>query len=169
MSVKLEIYQAIKAKLEALAFLENVLHYNGQDTLDYEEDVSKRFPQAWIQLNTVNWGASELHPHQENRTQQQKSSEVVITIYYAVFSLNPDDDTFETDLVNIDLIYRAVTMTEGDNFNPLQRSSESDESNNNNVRVWAQEFTTMLTEPAIVSTDIDAAPVTITINKVILP
>lgn len=164
MSVKLDLYQAIKAQLEGLSFLENVLHYNGQDLLDYEKDIVKRFPQAWIQLTSTPWQPSELKPNQENRTQQQKSGPISILIYYAVFSLDSDDDTFETDLVNIDLIYRVLAMLEGTNFSPLQRLSETDSPTNNNVRVWIQEYTTMLTEQAIAETDVDATPVTVVIN-----
>lgn len=167
MSVKLELYQAIKAQLETITSIENVLHYNGQDLQNFEKDNSKRFPQAWIQLSSITWDPSQLHPHQSNRTQQQKSSETTITIYYATFSLNEDDETFETDLTNIDLIYRALTMLDGDNFNPLQRTGESDDPTNNNVRIWAQTYSTMLTECANVSTDVDAAPVTLVINKTV--
>lgn len=167
-SVKLDIYQDIKAQLETITSIRNVLHYNGQDMLNYEKDISKLFPQSWIQINTVSWQPSSLSPHQQNRTQQQKSDTVSVTIYYASWDLRDDNDTFEIDLVNIDLIYRALTMLEGDNYNPLQRISETDVPTNNNVRVWTQEFTTMLTEQAIARTEVDATPVTTTINKAIL-
>jgi hypothetical protein len=168
MSVKLELYQAIKAKLQAIPEVRNVLHYNGQDLTNYEQDNAKRFPQVWIQLGTIEWQPSELQAHQSNRTQQQKSGTVAITIYYASFSLNEDDETFETDLTAIDKIYRALTMLDSDNFAPLQRVSESDLSTNNNVRIWPQIYSTMLTECAVTGNDTDAAPVTIQINKTIV-
>jgi hypothetical protein len=170
MSVKLDIYQAIKAQLETLTFIENVLHYNGQDLLDYEEDHAKRFPQAWIQLTNIPWLNSEKQPNQANRTHQQKSEDgVVVTIFYASFSLNDDDDTFETDLANIHTMHNAITMLEGTNFNPLQRRLENDLATNNNVRVWATQYTTMLTEQSETDNETDAAPITLTINKTILP
>jgi hypothetical protein len=167
MSVKVELYQAIKAELESIPSVKNVLHYNGQDLLDYEKDNPKRWPQYWIQLSSIEWLPSELKPNQSNRTQQQKSAAVTITIYYATYSLNEDDETFEDDLTAVDLSYRALTMIDGDNFGPLQRVSESDTATNNNVRVWAQTYTTKLTECAIANTDVDAAPVQIVINKTI--
>jgi hypothetical protein len=163
MSVKLELYQDIKAKLQELTFLKNVLHYNGQDTFNYERDNSRRFPQAWIQLSNVIWQPSQQKAYNQNRTHQQKSDPITITIYYASFSLNEDDETFETDLINIDLIYRSLTMMDGNNYNPLQRSSEGDLPTNNNVRIWAQEFTTMLTECADSSNLVNASPLTLNI------
>jgi hypothetical protein len=163
MSVKLDLYRDIKAALQDLTFIENVLHYNGQDLLNYEKDNSKRFPQSWIQISNVTWQPSQQIAYNQNRTQQQKSDTSLITVYYASYSLLEDDETFETDLVNIDLIYRALTMLEGDNYTPLQRIGESDIATNNNVRVWAQEYTTMLTEPAIAKALTDAAPLTLEI------
>ena len=58
-------------------------------------------------------------------------------------------------------------MLEGTNFNPLQRTSETDIATNNNVRVWAQEYTTMIVEQAATGTDVDGAPVTLVINKAV--
>lgn len=165
MSVKVELYQAIKAKLQELEGVKNVLHYNGQDILDYEKDNSKRFPQYWVQLTNIEWEPSQQQPHQANRTHQQKTTSVAITIYYATFSLKGDDDTFEDDLAAVDLSYRALSMLDGDNFGPLQRVSEGDEATNNNVRIWTQVYMTQLTECAIDGTEIDAAPVLLVINK----
>jgi len=165
MSVKKDLYTAIKTALQGVEELKNVLHYNGQDTSDYENDHSKRFPQAWIQISDIEWKPSSQRPHESNQTQEQKTEIVNVTIYYASFSLSDDDDTFLTDLDNVDRIYRALTMLQGDNFNPLQRASEGDDSNNNNVRIWIQQYTTMLTENAVSLDRVDAAPVTLTINK----
>jgi len=165
MSVKIELYQAIKTKLEAISGIKNVLHYNGQDQFNYEKDNSKRFPQAWIQLTNINWLPSELTAYNSNVTQQQKSAEATITIYLASYSLNEDDETFEDDLLLIDETYRALTNLGGDNFSPLQRVSENDVADNNNVRVWAQEYNCMLTECGVSPGLADAAPVALTINK----
>lgn len=166
MSVKLELYRAIKAQLETISSINTVTHYNGQDTQNFEKTVSKRFPQAWIQLSNIEWNSSELTAHNSNVTQQQKTGSVTVTIYFASWILKEDDDTFETDLVAIDEIYRASTMLEGDNFQPLQRVSEGDLPNTG-VRIWAQTYTTMLTECGISKELTDAAPVVLTINKVI--
>ena len=167
MSVKVDLYTAIKTQLETLTFLENVLHYNGQDLLNYEKDHAKRFPQSWIQLSAIDWTASEIEPHNSNRSQQQKGN-ATITIYYASYALSDDTDTFETDLGNIDLIYRALIMLDSTNFSPLQRAIETDDATNNNVRVWSQQFTTQLTEQALADTLTDAAPVELTIIKTIV-
>ena len=170
MSVKLELYQAVKAKLQTLTFIENVLHYNGQDLNNYQQEKAMRFPQAWIQISNVTWKPSSQQSDNLNRTQQQKSEVVALTIYYASeINLNDDTDTFEDHLTAIDLIYRALTMMETDNINPLQRVSEDDIPNNENVRIWSQTFTTMLTEQAVSKTDINSSPVTLTLNKNILP
>jgi hypothetical protein len=165
MSVKKTLYQAIKTALEEIPSVKNVLHYNSQDALNYEKDISLRFPQVWIQLTSIDWNPSELESHNSNRTRQQKSENVQITIFSATFSLNTDDETFEDDLDLIDEIYRKLTMLDGENFSPLQRISEADTPTNNNVRVWQQVYSTMLTEKAVADNDTDAAPVTLIINK----
>lgn len=169
MSAKLELYQAIKIALEAISGIEEVIHYNGQDLLNYEKDIGRRFPQCWIQLTTIPWQPSQLGAYNENRTRQQKSTGAIITIFTAQRTVKDDDDTFEIDLVFIDLVYRALTLLDGDHFSPLERLSESDLPTNSNIRVWAQEYTTMLTERANASTLEDAAPVTLVIDKAILP
>lgn len=165
MSVKKELYSAIKAKLQTVTQINNVLHYNNQDGLDYEKDHSRRFPQSWIQLTDVEWNPSELESHNKNRTRQQKTVGCTITVYTATFSLKEDEDTFESDLDLVDLVYRALTNLDGDHFTPLQRVREQDLPTNNNVRVWAQTYSTMLTEQADSTTLVDAAPVTLTLNK----
>lgn len=170
MSVKLDLYQAVKTQLETITSIKNVLHYNGQDVLNYEQDHALRFPQSWIQLTSVPWKPSELEAYNKNRTRQQKSDTgTIISIYSAVWSLNDDDDTFETDLVLIDEIYRALTLLDGDNFSPLERINEEDVPTNNNVRVWLQQYTTMLTEKAVTQTLVDVEPVTLDITTEILP
>jgi hypothetical protein len=168
MSVKLELYQDIKAKLQELSNIKNVIHYNGQDGQNYEKTNARQFPQSWIQLTDITWNPSELVAHNSNRTQQQKSGSITITIYYASWILKEDNDTFETDLVAIDEIYRALTMLSGDNYGPLQRQSENDIPTTGGVRVWAQTFTTMLTECGISTNLTDAAPVELTIIKKVL-
>lgn len=165
MSVKKTLYQAIKASLIEIEEIKNVMHYNGQDTLNFEKDLSVRFPIAWIQLTSINWKPSELVSYNKNRTRQQKTEDCTITIFIATFSLKNDDDTFEDDLDLIDLVYRKLTMLDGDNFTPLERVNEQDVATNNNVRVWTQTYSTMLTEMANASELEDAAPVTLVINK----
>lgn len=165
MSVKKTLYQAIKTALEEITEIRNVMHYNGQDGKRFEKNVSKRFPQVWIQLSSVNWKESESGAYNVNRTRQQKTESVEVTIYSAQFSLNEDDETFPTDLDLIDLIYRKLTMLDGENFTPLQRVSEVDIPTNTNVRIWTQTYSTMLTEMANAEDLIDASPVTLVINK----
>lgn len=166
MSVKLELYQDVKTELQTITTIKNVLHYNGQDLQNFEKTVSKNFPQAWIQLSDITWNSSELTAYNKNVTQQQKTGSVTITIYYAAWNLKEDEDTFENDLIEVDKIYRALTMIEGDNFQPLQRVGENDVPNSG-VRVWAQTYTTMLTECGVSKELTDAAPVTLQINGTI--
>lgn len=167
MSVKKDVYSSIKTALQEIAEIKNVLHYNGQDTYNYEKDISRRFPQAWIQLTNINWKESELTSYNENRTRQQKTTQCLISVYTAQFSLKEDEDNFEDDLDLIDLVYRKLINLDGTNFTPLQRESENDLPNNNNVRVWIQTYSTMLTEQANDDDLTDAAPVALTINKTI--
>jgi len=165
MSVKLEIYQAIKVKLLAIDGMRNVEHYNGQDIYNYEKDHARRFPQCWIRFQTIQWQPSMINAYNQNATREQKSALFAVTVHFATFNLKSDNDTFESDLENIDTIYRALTNLEGDNFTSLQRISEEDSSNNDNVRVWPITFTTMATECGISKEEEDAAPLALIINK----
>lgn len=165
MSVKINLYEAIKTAIEAIPSIKNVLHYNGQEILNYEKDIPKRFPQCWIQLTSIEWNSSEQRPNNANITQQQKTALVNISIYTATFSLNEDNETFTNDLILVDLVYRALSMLEGVNFSPLQRVSESDISTNNNVRVWQQDYTSQLTENAIALNNEDVAPINLVITN----
>jgi len=167
MSVKLELYQDVKAALSAIESIKTVMHYNGQDAQNFQKTVAKNFPQSWIQLSNIEWNPSELTAHNSNVTQQQKTASVIVTVYYASWMLKEDDDSFETDLVAIDEIYRALTMLEGLNYQPLQRIGEVDVPNLG-VRIWAQTYTTMLTECGVSKSLTDASPVTLAITKTII-
>lgn len=169
MSVKIELYQAVKAALQEITEIKNVLHYNGQDSYNYEKDIARRFPQAWIQLTSIPWQYPEQASYNKNRTRQQKSEGITITVYLATFNLKEDDDTFEDDLLLVDKIYRKLILLDGDHFTELVRISESDTPTNDNVRVWAQEYTCMLTEQAEAKTLIDVSPVDLDLTKEILP
>ena len=169
MSAKLILYQDVKAALQAISEIKNVLHYNGQDLTNFEKDVSLQFPQVWVQLTSITWKPSELKAYNQNKTQQQKSDQAFITIYSATYSLRNDNDTFENDLLLVDKIYRALANLDGDCYGPLQRLNEEDQPTNNNVRVWAQTYSTMLTEAPISEGLVDVSPVELTINKIIIP
>ena len=165
MSVKLEIYQAIKVKLLAIDGMRNVEHYNGQDIYNYEKDHARRFPQSWISFSTIQWQPSMTNAYNQNTTKEQKSAAFTVTVRFATFNLKSDNDTFESDLENIDTIYRALTNLGGNNFSPLQRLTEEDNPNNNNVRVWTITFSTMVTECGVSKEEEDAAPLALIINK----
>jgi hypothetical protein len=169
--VKKDLYTDIVTALEGIVDsdnvrkIEHVLKYNSQDFNNDSID-QKNYPQAWMQFSSVTWLPSELKAHNENATQEQKGN-VEITVFISQYSLDNDDSTWQSNLSLINDIYRALTNMGGDGYSPLQRVSEVDDIDNNNVRTWQIVFSTAVTECGVDEGLEDASPVELTIIKAI--
>lgn len=165
--VKYDLYTAIETALEGISAIKHVIKYNSQD-FNNDKIFQRIYPQAWMQLSSIVWNPSELKAHQQNATQQQKGN-VEVTIYIAQHSLKENESTWLPDLSLINSVYRALTnlSTATESFTPLQRVSEVDHIDNNNVRIWQIVFSTMIEECGVTNNQEDATPVTLTINKTI--
>jgi len=162
---KYDLYTAIETALEAIPEIKHVLKYNSQD-FNNDTIIQKQYPQAWVQLSSILWQPSELTAHNVNATQQQKGS-IEATVFISQHTLSDDSTTWKPDLGLINTVYRSLTnlSSEDENFTPLQRISEVDDIDNNNVRTWQIVFSTMVTECGVDVGLEDAAPVILTINK----
>lgn len=164
-NVKLDLYNDIETALGEITAIKNVLKYNSQD-VNNEKEIQKQYPQSWISLSTIDWNTSELTAHNQDATQQQKGN-ITITIHIEQFSLSGNEKTWKPDLTLINTVYRKIANMSGDGYSPLQRVSETDDIDNNNVRDWQILFTTQVTECGVSLSLEDAAPVKLTIIKVI--
>jgi hypothetical protein len=168
-NVKLDLYNDIETALINVVdsnnnkLIKNVLKYNSQD-VNNDTIIQKNYPQAWIHFSDISWNPSMLDGHNQNTTQEQKGL-ISITIHIEQFSLKGNEDTWKSDLTLINLVYRALANMKGENYTSLQRVTEIDHVNNNNVRDWQIIFTTQVTESGISKGQTDAAPVTLIINK----
>jgi len=165
--VKYDLYVAIENALEAIPAIKHVLKYNSQD-LTNDKIHQRNYPQAWIANSSIVWQPSSLHAHNQNTTAEQKG-EMEITIHISQHSLSGDNTTWKPDLSLINTVYRALTNLQLDteSFSPLQRASEVDDTDNNNVRIWQIVFTTMVTECGVSENLEDVAPIDLVINKTI--
>jgi hypothetical protein len=164
-NVKLDVYNDVEAALNEIIELKNTLKYNSQD-VNNEKSIQKQYPQAWIHLSSVDWNPSMLTAHNQDATQEQKGI-LTITVHIEQYSLKGNEATWKPDLALINTVYRKLANMSGENYTPLQRVSEVDDINNNNVRDWPISFTTEVTEAGISKEQTNAAPVGLTIIKVV--
>lgn len=164
-NVKLDVYNDIETALNEITALSNTLKYNSQD-VNNEKIIQKQYPQAWIHLSSVDWNPSMLTAYNQDATQEQKGL-LIVTIHIEQFSLSGNETTWKPDLTLINSVYRKLANMSGENYTPLQRASEIDDVNNDNVRDWQTSFTTMVTEAGVSKGQTDVAPVDLTIVKVI--
>lgn len=165
--VKYDLYVAIENALEAIPAIKHVLKYNSQD-LTNDKIHQRNYPQAWVQLSSIEWQPSSLYAHNQNGTQEQKGT-IEVIVYISQHSLSGDNETWKPDLTLINTVYRALTNLQLDteSFTPLQRVRETDYIDNNNVRIWQTVYTTMAIECGVTENLVDVAPVDLVINKTI--
>jgi hypothetical protein len=164
-NVKLDVYNDVETALNEITKLKHTLKYNSQD-VNNDTIIQKQYPQAWIQLSSIDWTPSMLEGHNQNITQEQKGN-LIITIHLEQYSLKGNEATWKLDLSLINEVYRKITNMSGENYTPLQRVSEIDDVNNNNVRDWQMSFSTFVVESGVSEKKQDAAPVELKIVKVI--
>jgi len=162
-NVKLDLYNDIETVLKEIVSVRNVLKYNSQD-INQDKIIPKQYPQAWIHFSDISWLPSHLTAYDQNLTQEQKGT-ILITIHIEQFSLSGNETTWKPDLTLINTVYRKLSNMSGDNYTPLQRVSEIDDINNENIRDWQITFSTMVTECGVSLGQQDATPVVLTINK----
>lgn len=160
-NVKLDLYNAVKTALQEITEIKNVVRYNSQQENEPQE-TRRQYPQAWIEFSSVEWPPS-LHKANNSDTSNEQKGNIELTVHLAVWDLRDDDDSFSDALTLTDKIYRKLTMLEDENFTPLQRVSEIDDINQDNVRDWQITFTTMVIEAGVSLSQVDAAPVTVKI------
>lgn len=183
MSVKLDLYKAIKIKLLSLTIDELILykqteinslslykqseleqllilkqtesnpnviatfgHWNNQFS-EIENEIQFRFPAVFVEFSSIDW-STDVKCDQTNQTQQQRG-QCDITLHIGLKNLNKEDTAFEQDIVIVDNIVQQLNTIQGENFTPLVRISEGDDTNKGNIRDWTVRFRTNIHETGI--------------------
>lgn len=148
MSVKLELYQLIKSKIEAIPSVKTFGKYNNQfDTEQQEQPFNN--PAVFFSFEPLAWFPASTAHVNSNATQQQKTETCLFTLRISYWSHKPESDKYEELLALVDEVYRAVASAESENINPIQRINEEDDADHTEPIVWTCTFATMLTEPGV--------------------
>lgn len=160
MSVKIELYQLVKAAVEAIPEVETFGHFNNQfDTENQEEPFNN--PAVFFEFSDLPWQPSQQSSYNAQGTQQQKSESCQFTLHISYWSNNPEEDKFLGVLGIADKVYRAIANIESENINPIQRLNDGDDTAHREPIVWTTTFATMLTEPGVAEA---VSPVTADVN-----
>lgn len=174
-SIKLDLYNAILAKLESLQLdgaplFRYVGHYNSQETQN-ANNFSYDTPAAFIQLSQISWIHTKHEAGSVNRSREQDGT-ARVTIHTFIHDLRNDKTSFPDHLIIINKIYRALIGLRSDNtingkFSSARRIAESEGPPNNNLRHWTTTYEFRIQEPPIILNKLDSQPVTLKINKII--
>ena len=154
MSAKLVLYNALKAKLLAIkddqAVPETIVktsgHWNNQFDL-IEKEIPFKFPAVFIEFSNLDW-KTDVGIDQKNATQQARA-DCNITLHIGTWNIKDESDSFPEDLAIIDSIYDQINGfqdTTSNQFTPLKRTNEGDDTNKSNIRHWTVTFNTALQE-----------------------
>lgn len=154
MSIKSEMYQLVKSKLESImvsgeTLFKYVGHYNGQDA-DLQNNFAYRTPAAFIGFTQINWIVTK-HQTPESNINREQDGLIEFAIHYFIHDLQTDTDSFLNHLSIIDLSYRHLIGLRSDSsilgkVSSLRRVREIDQPTNNNLRHWISYYSTRLQE-----------------------
>lgn len=161
-NVKLDLYNAIEEKLLALPEFKHVLKYNSQD-LTMEKEIPKQYPRMYIYYPDISWNPLMLTGHNQNTTQEQKG-DITVAVRILLYSLKDNEDTFKPDFALIQKAHRSIIGMQDEGFTTLQRVSETDDIDNNNVRTWEIQYSTSVVECGVSKGEADAQGVTLDIS-----
>lgn len=159
MSAKLVLYNAVKAKLLAMVddqdatIVKTSGHYNNQfDRIN--EEIQYVFPAAFIEFTEMPW-TTDVGAVQENQTQQQRA-QCNISIHIGIENKKDELDSFPEDIAIIDSIHDQLNGLQGDQFTPLKRINEIDDTNHDNIIHWVIVYETELHEKGFEGNQTDA-------------
>jgi hypothetical protein len=160
MSVKRELYELVKAAVEAIPEIKTFSHFNNQFETEAEECPFNN-PAVFFQFVDMPWQPSQLQGFNAQGTQQQQTDDCQFTLHISYWSHEDEEDKFLALLDIADKVYRAVANIESGSINPLQRINDEDDPDHREPIVWRTTFATMLTEQGIAK---PVSPVTASVN-----
>jgi len=161
-NIKLDLYNAIETELLTLPEFKHVLKYNSQD-LNIEKEIPKQYPQMYIYYPEIAWQPLMQEGHNHNTTKEQKG-DIVVALRILLYSLTDNQGTFKPDFALIQKAHRSIIGMQGEGFTTLQRVSEVDDINNENVRTWEVQYSTRVVECGVSKNQADAQGATLEIT-----
>lgn len=145
MSVKIELYNLVKAAVSTVPEIKTFGHFNNQFATERDEQPFNN-PAVFFQFVDVPWLPSSLAVANPNASQEQKSQPVQFTLHISFWDHKNEEDKFLGLLDVVDKVYRAVANIESNNINPIQRINDEDDPDHTEPIVWRTTFSTMLSE-----------------------
>jgi hypothetical protein len=127
---------AIKAKIQALEGFEWGGLFNNQFDEEATEDAT-RYPIVYAEYSPIEWSAATGN----NKNLQKGDVEVILHIGFK--TLKKDNDEV---LSLVDQVFAALHGYGSEDFDPLRRIREIQDTQYNNVLVWLLTFKTTLTD-----------------------
>ena len=171
MSVKIELYNLVKAAVEGILtddpepvrVIKTFGHFNNQFNTEAEEQPFNN-PAVFFQFTEMPWQPSQHSSFNAQGTQQQESESLQFTLHISYWSHNPEEDKFLSLLDVVDKVYRALANIESDTINPLQRINDEDDPDHTEPMVWQTTFSTMVVEKGIENNKTGVSPVNVNVQ-----
>lgn len=153
MSAKLNLYKDYLVQIKTKALdVETTGLWNNQFDAENEKLIAQiNFPAIYIEFAAVPWDqtlqqtanqASGANP----LSKVQKTGNCVITIHHGFNPLGDVDLSFAEILPQIESVYFALQNMEGDEYNPLRRIGERQDTDHGRIIDWQTDFGTQLSQ-----------------------
>ncbi len=156
MGVKLGIYEAIKAALEALVdgngvrCIETVGIWNNQFTHE-EEETAVNYPAVYVEFSSIPWDTTNIQPikviDKGNKIGEQKAQPVIITLHCGFSDLDDATLAFENIEPILEKIFFGIQGITALCVTALLRSDERQDVEHDRVLDWQMDFTTSFQQP----------------------
>ena len=159
MSTKLTIYNAIDLQIkkkvkdiQTFGIWNNQFEHLGVDEIDFN------FPAVFVEFASIPWTSSQIQPRRQGNTgdviKQQKSQDTIITLHIGFSFLKEPIRSFRDMDPIIDKIYFALQGLEGEQFSPLLRIDERQDTEHGRIIDWQVDFRTMMEQTGELDKDV---------------
>ena len=131
---KLILFDAIDARLVSEVSSVTLVQLWNNQVANEDQEEARPSPMVYIEMSSIEWVELEMGYQQ---------GEVTITVRVVVEKYATDDRTF---LTLVDEVYAALQLYTTDDFSPIKRISERQDSDHENLIVWEADYTTVLVD-----------------------
>lgn len=168
MGAKIEIYNDIVARLIAkVPELKTIGKWNNQFENTGKEEAFK-YPACFISYSSLQWDAAKNITAGANQLQAQQMGNSIITIYLGFEQYVDETDSWpliEPIIHKVWQYLQGYAKAGQQYYGPFMRIEEREDSSHDSVIIWAMDFTCQVSELTSIGDLVDAAPVTLVLNK----
>lgn len=151
MGVKTILFDAVKARIETVTDIKIVALYNSQFDNELKER-PKTYPVAYIEFSNIEWG--KLNAKAASGTGYEKYSHtqngmITLTIHIGFVKYEHETDSFPIIMPIVEKVHNVLSAYEGEQFTNLQRVSEIQDINHDNVIDWQINYETEVLEAGV--------------------